>query len=342
MSGPGVIDVDFQSADRVEALLSNYDVDKSVLKKEHTQWLEKNVVSILRRGGSIALMGFTSRTASETYNLGLSKRRVREVVRFLRSQVSNNFKVRIEIGTGELLARALRFPNEVENQLFRAVSVIASINPTPPPPPKPVRPKPVILRERIVRAWFMTRVSQKLPSSGDARADRLAELGTNWTQDKYLNSSVAIEVVKERLPANYELIRVFTARRKDGANTGLAMAGLTGCLVVYQWAIPKRPIPYLIHGYWRDGAMSNQLPWLLPLSDYEASGWLNDPRLELKKLASQKPIFSKMNLHGYYAEGLAIGEPPPAAACRVLSQPPSVPIQLYRSNSIPGLLQECI
>jgi len=134
------------------ALLFNFDIAQHKLKLEHQTWLIKNVLDLLRSGGSLWIMGLTSTTGPESFNSPLSQRRAESVVAFLRGKLSKDFPVKLDasVGLGELPARIAGVPNNTEDENWRAVVVSAWNRPVPPPPPPPPPPSPQEECKRLV------------------------------------------------------------------------------------------------------------------------------------------------------------------------------------------------
>jgi hypothetical protein len=154
MVRPGRI-VEFNHvAGTIVARLFNFDIAQDRLKLEHRIWLSKNVVGLLRNGGSLWIMGLTSTTGQESFNTPLSQRRAESVVAFLRGELSKNFPFKLDAiaGMGEMPARIAGLRNNIEDENWRAVVVGVWDKPVPPPPPPP--PPPPLQQEckRLVLA----------------------------------------------------------------------------------------------------------------------------------------------------------------------------------------------
>jgi hypothetical protein len=131
------------------ARLFNFDIAQHQLKPEHKQWLKESVVGLLRDGGSLWVMGLTSRSGSEAFNLPLSQRRAHSVIEFCRSEVSSAFASKVEIGFGEAAARISGLRDGTEDAGWRAV-VLSAWNKSMPPPPPPPPPRPIDTCKRVV------------------------------------------------------------------------------------------------------------------------------------------------------------------------------------------------
>ena len=106
----------------LRAILTNFDVDGSALKHEHTQFLDGYVVPIMagKQPARIFLRGEASHPGSDEHNLELSKRRADSVVTYLRSRGVPDARMKVE-AAGESVAGSLL----AENADARAVSLLA-------------------------------------------------------------------------------------------------------------------------------------------------------------------------------------------------------------------------
>jgi hypothetical protein len=86
----GKIKVYQRNVGAVSGRLYNFGVGKAELKSEHEKWLILNVAPTLYSGGSLTVIGLTSRTDKGELNLALSRRRTESVVRFLRGVTSKS------------------------------------------------------------------------------------------------------------------------------------------------------------------------------------------------------------------------------------------------------------
>ena len=108
------------------------------MKFEHQLFLRTEVIPKLRRGGSVSILGLTSRTGTTSHNQVLSEKRANGTLAFLRQEVPTSFAAKQVIGVGELQAAAEGLRNRTEHPRFRSVIVFVSDGPTPPEPPKVV------------------------------------------------------------------------------------------------------------------------------------------------------------------------------------------------------------
>ena len=139
-TGPGRI-YTRRATDRTSAVLANFDIDGHELKTEHQQWLVRNIVPILREGGSVSVEGRASRTASSRHNQALSERRMNEVLDFLRQEAEREFEFAQYYASGERAATRGGCADGTEHDYYRAVVIEAWSRPTPPPPPPPPPPQ---------------------------------------------------------------------------------------------------------------------------------------------------------------------------------------------------------
>jgi len=115
-------------------LLYNFDVDDSYLKIDHQKALEASVVPILRKGGSLSIVGLASRSGSFRHNDYLSVERAEGVRTFLQKCVPNGFAVREFKGFGERKAQLDGQRDGTEDERYRCVILFLSSGPQPPVP----------------------------------------------------------------------------------------------------------------------------------------------------------------------------------------------------------------
>src|SRR4051812_13973202 len=122
MSTPGRVNELNGAAGTKSALLSHFDVGSSSLKIEHKKWLDTVVSTLLRNGGSVTLLGLTSSTGTEVYNLRLSGDRAKAVVAHIEAKANKQYPVKSEghQGWGEVPARLFGLPDGAENSYWRA------------------------------------------------------------------------------------------------------------------------------------------------------------------------------------------------------------------------------
>jgi hypothetical protein len=126
-------------------LFFNFDIDGDFLKHEHRVGLLEGVAPALQRGGSVRVVGLTSRSGSARHNLHLSLRRAERTVAFLRGAVPTGFVAQAVVGFGEMKARAEGHPDGSEHPRFRSVILFVGAGRTPPTPPPTVDVSPADL-----------------------------------------------------------------------------------------------------------------------------------------------------------------------------------------------------
>ena len=123
-------------------LLYNFDIDGHDIKREHREFLDKHVVPMMDRDGTVAISGRASRTGSDQHNGTLSEKRAKEVFKYL-LRTRRSSRIFSYNGTGEKVASDNGLKNGTEDELYRAVLVTLSKN--GPPPKKPdaeIKPAP--------------------------------------------------------------------------------------------------------------------------------------------------------------------------------------------------------
>jgi hypothetical protein len=107
------------------------------------------VEPVLRRQGSVTIVGLASRTGRRRFNQHLSEERARRTLAYLRQQVRNDFNVIKAVGYGERKAEREGYADETEDPRFRSVILFTSDNPNPPPAPAKIDLTP-LLRDDIL------------------------------------------------------------------------------------------------------------------------------------------------------------------------------------------------
>jgi hypothetical protein len=111
------------SATTFHAVLYNFDIDGEALKLEHRSWLTEHVVPQLGNPSvKIGLRGEASRTGSDAYNLALSKRRVNQVLHFLKQNGPVLATIE-DTAVGEADAAGRGEDDNTEDEMVRAVIV---------------------------------------------------------------------------------------------------------------------------------------------------------------------------------------------------------------------------
>ena len=153
----------YQAKDKpsLQAYLYDFDIDGHGLKPAHTQWLDTKVVEQIRRSGKsstnarwyIWLFGNASRTADEAHNLQLSSRRAHEVEKYLSTRLAGTPHQVIVVPLGEAKAMWDGWPDNIEFEFYRSVTLAAEMHVKQPPIPKlvppPVTPNPAEFRIRL-------------------------------------------------------------------------------------------------------------------------------------------------------------------------------------------------
>jgi hypothetical protein len=134
-----------------QALLYDFNIAKSDLKRSHYEWLQMEVISAIRRapGSSwhVYLKGMTSRTGSDDFNRGLSDRRAKAVESHLvqalgASARGVNF---VTWGVGKTMATGPRPEDAGDRAVEVAVCELPGVPPTrigPPEQPRTTRLPP--------------------------------------------------------------------------------------------------------------------------------------------------------------------------------------------------------
>jgi hypothetical protein len=133
--------VDESKPGMIDGRLIGFAINSAVLHLKHCSWLDKHVVPILAGGGSVSLLGLTSRSGSAAYNLALSKRRASAVLAYLRRSVrrhvtykmGSGYEVKQAAAGGEGMAEFEGQKDGTEDPYWRQVWVLAWPSPTPPP-----------------------------------------------------------------------------------------------------------------------------------------------------------------------------------------------------------------
>lgn len=139
-TGPGKTEIDakYSSPGMLKALLYNFDFDdmkSSVLKPEHVSFLSGQIVPLLAGDrGHIWMQGSASRIGDDSYNMALSKVRVRRVGDFLKGAGITDQQMQLD-AVGEEMAVGHALDDERDRGV--AVLVLPKAKNDPPPPPRP-------------------------------------------------------------------------------------------------------------------------------------------------------------------------------------------------------------
>jgi hypothetical protein len=282
MSGPGRIFVFALQKDVVTGRLFNFEVAKHQLKPQHEDWLRRNVVGLLQGGGSMWISGLASRSDTDAFNLGLSRRRADSVVGFLRKQAPNNFEITVDLALGERAARLAGVSDGTEDENWRAVILSAWQRSKPPPPPPPPPPQ----GHQVQRRWyvsFLTEASESSPTGDQPSTERLNKWANDIVREKWVYGKHLSEDKKSWEPETNQVVKISTFRQDQDTNYGIATNTIVGCVVRYEWGVRKGPC-LLIHGQWRAGAFKNNSPFVYKLTNAQADLWVNDPYKALNSL----------------------------------------------------------
>ena len=141
-SGKVEIDAKYSSPGLLKALLYNFDFDdmkSTALKPEHARFLSEKVVPLLAGDrGHIWMQGSASRVGADSYNLTLSKVRVRRVGDFLKGAGVTDRQMQLD-AVGEELSVGHALDDERDRGV--AFLVLPKAKNDPPPAPRPP-PKP--------------------------------------------------------------------------------------------------------------------------------------------------------------------------------------------------------
>ena len=246
---------DFSSGAMTLGRLHHFGIASAALAPDHRDWLTRKVVPLLKRGGSVTIAGYASRSGSRSANKRLSKQRADAVRTYLEKQAQGCFKFLFAEGEkeGESAAKAAGQVDGTEDGNFRAVIVIAHVYPEP---PKPTQVKPPCLVKRIVK--------QKIRFSA-AKGPR--DLGDRWARAAELINDVSrpenrvLSVEQKHIPVNHAVNRIIITL--ETKRYGVVKS--TMYVVKFEWGPPKPEVEVLGSGH----------PKKLPRK--EAEKWINKP-----------------------------------------------------------------
>jgi hypothetical protein len=161
-TGAGKVELYAKVGTETHALLYNFDIDGHSLKREHTRFLDTQVIPILVGGGHAAVTGMCSRSGSTAHNLRLSEERAKQVMNHIGhwtniARVYKSAPTFAAQGVGEATAAIAGVKDGSEEEIWRAVYMIVSpkaiITPVPPPKqlpaPQPQTPKVLWRQEEL-------------------------------------------------------------------------------------------------------------------------------------------------------------------------------------------------
>src|SRR4029079_19031316 len=105
-------------------LFYNFDVNSAVLKPAHLQYLTTTVTTYLSKNLVATVIGLTSRTGSDAYNMGLSKLRAEAVSRAIKGLDASFSVIAGEGAVGEEAARIAGVPDSTEDGWWRGVLIL--------------------------------------------------------------------------------------------------------------------------------------------------------------------------------------------------------------------------
>ncbi|HLK65116.1 MAG TPA: OmpA family protein [Bryobacteraceae bacterium] len=141
------------SADPLQALLYDFDIDHDDLKSAHLEFLDTKVLGAIQAGSRkkwrFKVEGRASRSGTEKHNLGLSQKRAQKAYEYVTKKAHGDLFAEAQ-WVGEDRAARDGQKDGKENMVYRAVLVdlCGEDKPIPPPPPPPViaaPPKPKTL-----------------------------------------------------------------------------------------------------------------------------------------------------------------------------------------------------
>ena len=163
----------------VHGVLHHFAIGGAALSQAQRNWLNHKVAPLLRRGGSVSLVGQASRSGGEGFNKRLSEKRADAVRLHLEKQANQCFQYAYFGGVGESAAAQAGQADGTEDGQYRAVVVLAHAK-TEPPKPKLPPPKP---KKQVSDVWL---------GVGEAHSGDLVILGYhNWNAIVYRLSSDA-------------------------------------------------------------------------------------------------------------------------------------------------------
>ena len=281
MSGPGRIHIFEQRADMARSRLWNFDIDSARLKPEHERWLLQNGVPLLVRGGSLRIIGLTSRSGSANHNHHLSKRRQDAVIEFLRRHSRREFAITRQEAQGEDAARFAGVDDGTEDARWRAVILSVWDRPVPPPPP-PV-PPPVVhtmRRRSSVKIIMHEGVRTPFMDENDRRAENFYNMGRASSQ----MAGAAQAIVEERgitIPRSFDVHEIrLTKSRETTRSVGglLSRVTVTYCDVTYVWGEGRRQAR-LVNAY-----SYPTTPMITPIAAHDIDNWLEEPASMVRRV----------------------------------------------------------
>lgn len=170
-TGNGKIGLYSKNGPKLHALIYNFDIDGHSLKHEHKEFLQAHVAPLLLLGGSTTVRGMASRTGSDKHNDDLSTKRAKEVVFHLMQATHHAARVFTYKGVGERDAESAGQSDDLEDEFYRAVSLVVTTERTPSRvPKKKEKPKPfppkkmnwhdgtVLFRANVLDLWIVKKI----------------------------------------------------------------------------------------------------------------------------------------------------------------------------------------
>jgi len=243
--------------DRTFGRIYNFDISGAVVKEEHRQWLDRNVVPFLKDGGSVALEGFASATGSVMDDKFLSEDRLKNVEDYLRRQAPGPWKVSSRTADG--MKEALKETHQwKEDEFWRAVNILTWSRPTPPvhpvEPPKEVTRVSRITERKFEQLSSTRGRSNSAPTKLDtlpALLDALKKGGKVLISDDE-DGEDTTKRIRNQVPVDFE---VATINIEETFETILGLndeeSTFRSRVVSYGWGRPQPQVFVATHLSWR-------------------------------------------------------------------------------------------
>ena len=213
-SGKGKISVYKQSPTNLTALLYNFDINSSTVKREHLVWLKETALQyVTRRNARAFLSGFASRSGGDQYNLQLSHRRASAISDQLFLLHPDRLSDEILTYFGERAAALLGVKDGTEDDKWRGVMIQVYDTTVPPPPPAP----PKLVKRRVsVTCLLDEGLSGIIPKDA---GDKGYRFGKALAQSTIKSQDIAGSPIEADIDATFEVVKVTI--RESTVNSGI-------------------------------------------------------------------------------------------------------------------------
>jgi hypothetical protein len=277
----GIGKISVRSTKPLVALLYEFDVASPLLKPQHRDWLEKNMIPYLTPPQAVFIIGLASRTGPDGFNMTLSSSRAQNVEKALQDLAGANGRrlpnLRIRIALGEEAARIAGMADGVEDERYRAVLI--GVGEAPPPTPVVLTGRYLVnsvKRRTHVTLLLEQKTGKIIPMDPmDRRAENIANASEKYARRFGILPDPITKEDSQIIREDWTVLKVTIKRSTIGS-----IAILEYLDVDYEWGpaayASQRKFVEKVRDEWRrlDPKLKDTEE---PMSADEMNEWLNHP-----------------------------------------------------------------